>query len=66
MHDSNRIVSDPAVLNGTPVIRGARLAVDFIVHLIDFGWLPEDILRNYEGISPEDVAACLDYRRTLI
>jgi len=56
-----RIALDPAVLVGKPVIRGTRLAVEFIVELLANGWRTEDILRNYPGITHKDIAACLRY-----
>ena len=58
---TDRITLDPAVLVGKPVIRGTRLAVDFIVGLLADGWNEADILRNYPGITREDIAACLRY-----
>ena len=33
-----RIVLDPAVLAGKPVIRGTRLAVEFVIGLLADGW----------------------------
>ena len=56
-----RIAIDPAILTGKPVIRGTRLAVDFIVGLLGSGWQEADILRNYPGITHEDIIACLQY-----
>jgi uncharacterized protein (DUF433 family) len=58
-----RITLDPAILAGKPVIKGTRLAVDFIIGLLAEGWSEADILQNYPGIAREDVAACLAYRR---
>lgn len=55
----DRIVMDPAVLVGKPVIKGTRLAVEFIVDLLAEGWTEAEILRNYPGVTPEDVRACL-------
>jgi len=57
----DRIVIDPTVLAGKPVIRGTRLAVDFILSLLGQGWSESDILRNYPGLAHEDIAACLQY-----
>lgn len=57
----DRIVIDPNILAGKPVIRGTRLSVDFIVGLLGEGWTEEDIERNYPGVSHADVAACLQY-----
>ena len=56
-----RIVVDPEILVGKPVIRGTRLAVELIVDLLAQGWSEEDILKNYPGLTREDVHACLRY-----
>jgi uncharacterized protein (DUF433 family) len=63
MTESARIVLDPAVLAGKPVIRGTRLSVDFVIGLMADGWTEADILRNYPGLTREDLAACLAYAR---
>lgn len=57
----DRIVVDPEILVGKPVIRGTRLAVEFIVDLLGQGWSEEQILENYPGLTREDVHACLKY-----
>ena len=57
----DRIVLDPNVLAGKPVIRGTRLSVEFIVGLLAEGWTSADIERNYPGVTNEDVSACLRY-----
>jgi len=59
MTDPLRIVLDPAVLVGKPVTRGIRLSVDFVIGLTADGWSEADILRNYPGLSHDDLAACL-------
>jgi uncharacterized protein (DUF433 family) len=56
-----RIVIDPGILVGKPVVKGTRLAVEFIVDLMAQGWSEEEILRNYPGLSREDLQACLAY-----
>lgn len=56
-----RIVIDPTVLAGKPVIRGTRLSVDFIVGLLAQGWTQADIERNYPTVCHDDIAACLQY-----
>jgi uncharacterized protein (DUF433 family) len=66
MTDSTRVVLDPAVLTGKPVIRGTRLSVEFVIGLMADGWSESDILRNYPGLSREDLAACLAYARDLL
>lgn len=66
MADNPRIVLDPAILAGKPVIRGTRLSVDFIIGLLADGWSEPDILRNYPGLTHEDIAACLAYARDVL
>jgi uncharacterized protein (DUF433 family) len=66
MTESSRIVLDPAILAGKPVVRGTRLSVDFIIGLMADGWSEADILRNYPGLSREDLAACLAYARDVL
>ena len=61
MSAQSRIVLDAAVLTGKPVIRGTRLAVDFIIGLMADGWSETDIQCNYPGLTIEDVFACLAY-----
>lgn len=57
----DRIVIDPAVLVGKPVVKGTRLAVEFIIDLLAQGWNEADLLRNYPGLAREDIQACLRY-----
>ncbi|HEX9619358.1 MAG TPA: DUF433 domain-containing protein [Polyangiaceae bacterium] len=61
-----RISVDPAVLVGKPVIRGTRLAVEFVIELMANGWTPEEVVENYPGIALEDVRACLAYARNVL
>jgi len=56
-----RITIDPNVLVGKPVIKGTRLAVEFVIDLLAQGWTEQEVLRNYPGISEVDIQACLAY-----
>ena len=57
----DRIVLDPDVLTGKPVVKGTRLAVDFLVGLLAEGWTEAQILAEYPGLTREDLLACLAY-----
>ncbi len=57
----DRIAVDEAVLAGRPVIRGTRLAVDFILELLAEGWSHEEILANYPRLQREDILAALHW-----
>jgi uncharacterized protein (DUF433 family) len=61
-----RIIIDPEVLTGKPIVRGTRLAVEFIVGLLAQGWSENDILQNYPGLTREDILACLNYAREVL
>ncbi len=61
MNLRERIVLNPEVLTGKPVIRGTRIAVEFVVDLLGQGWSETQILDNYPGIKHEDILACLQY-----
>lgn len=61
MNWQERIITDPYILVGKPVVRGTRLAVDFIIDLMAQGWSEPEILRNYPGLTHEDIQACLSY-----
>ncbi len=61
MNWQDRIEINPNILVGKPVIKGTRLAVDFIIELMAQGWPDGEILRNYPGISEDDIRACLAY-----
>ena len=63
---TDRIVLDPAVLAGKPVVRGTRLSVEFIIGLMANGWSEAEILANYPGLTRDDVTACLTYARDLL
>ena len=61
----DRIVIDEAILTGKPVIKGTRLAVEFIIDLRAHGWSEAEILENYPHIGREDIAACFAYRQKI-
>jgi uncharacterized protein (DUF433 family) len=56
-----RIILDPAVLAGKPIIKGTRLAVEFLLELLAEDWSEADILRSYPGLTHEDLRACWAY-----
>ena len=61
MHLSERIVADPEILAGKPVIRGTRLAVELILELLAAGQSESELLTNYPGLTRDDILACLSY-----
>ena len=57
----DRIVCDPAVLNGAPTIRGTGIAVALVNQLLGRGNTVDAIIGNYLHITEEDVEACRRY-----
>ena len=58
-HD--RIVVDPKILVGKPVIKGTRIAVEFLMDLLANEWTHDQILKNYPHLTHEDIQAALHY-----
>ncbi|MBK7931819.1 MAG: DUF433 domain-containing protein [Bryobacterales bacterium] len=56
-----RIVMDPEILAGKPVIRGTRLSVELMLELMEAGQTDEELLYSYPGIVREDLAACREW-----
>jgi uncharacterized protein (DUF433 family) len=53
---AKRIVSDPAILSGTPVFRGTRIPVEHVVGLIRAGVSSAEIVEDYPALSQQDIA----------
>lgn len=58
---SERIVINPDVCNGRPVVRGTRIAVQTVLEFLAAGDSIADVLEEYPSLTREDVQACLDY-----
>lgn len=61
MNWQERITVDPKVLVGKPIIKGTRISVEFVVDLLGRGWTVEQVLQEYDHLTPEDIQACLAY-----
>ena len=57
----DRICLAPKMLAGKPVIKGTRIAVEFVVDLLGRGWTTEQVLREYDHLTAEVIQACLAY-----
>jgi uncharacterized protein (DUF433 family) len=56
-----RIVVDPEIVAGKPVIRGTRIAIELILELLASGQPEHEILANHPGLIRDDILACLSY-----
>jgi uncharacterized protein (DUF433 family) len=57
----DRIVIDPDVLVGKPIIKGTRIPAQFIIELLANGMTTKDILKEYPQLKQEDIKAALTY-----
>jgi uncharacterized protein (DUF433 family) len=62
----SRIVADPNVLVGKPVIKGTRVSVQLVMDLLAGGYSPEQIRQQHEDLSFDDIRACLSYASDVI
>lgn len=61
MQSFDRIISDPEILSGKPIVRGTRLAVEFILEQLAAGATEAELLEDYPRLTREDILACLAY-----
>ena len=54
-----RIIIDPEILTGKPVIKGTRLSVQYIIGLMASGAGFNEIISEYPKLMEEDILACL-------
>jgi uncharacterized protein (DUF433 family) len=58
---SDRVVVDPEILFGKPIIKGTRIPVYLIIELLANGLTEKDILDQYPTLEKKDVKAALKY-----
>lgn len=58
---TDRIVIDPGICNGRPVVKGTRITVQTVVEFLGAGDSVDDVLEEYPSLTREDVNACLDW-----
>jgi uncharacterized protein (DUF433 family) len=62
----DRIVIDPALCNGRPVLAGTRITVQTVLEFLGAGDSIEDVLEEYPTLTRDDVLACLRYSSLLM
>ena len=56
-----RISIDPNVCHGKPCVRGTRIWVSLVLDLLASGESVDELLRQYPGLTHDDVLACIAY-----
>lgn len=62
----NRIIMDPEIMVGKPIIKGTRLTVQYILGLLAQGMTAEDIILEYKNLTKEDILACLTFAQNAL
>lgn len=58
---TDHIHAEPSVLGGKPVIKGTRLAVDFVLGLLAEGWSQDQLQSNYPQLTDDVLRAVFAY-----
>ncbi|TAK22391.1 MAG: DUF433 domain-containing protein [Chloroflexota bacterium] len=61
-----RIVRDPRILAGKPVVKGTRVPVEIVLAKLAENPNVDELFADYPRLTIEDVKACLEYARTLV
>jgi uncharacterized protein (DUF433 family) len=60
-----RIIIDPEIQGGKPVIKGTRIPVDLVLGKIAGGMTFEELIKEYD-LKKEDIFAVLNYAARVI
>ncbi len=57
----DRVTIEPGKCGGKPCIRGIRIRVSDVLGLLARGLTPEEVLKQFPYLEPDDITACLEY-----
>lgn len=61
-----KIVSNPKILNGKPVIADTRISVELIMNFLSAGMSTKEILSEYPELKKAEVVAAIEYATKLV
>ena len=61
MTSNGRVITDPKIMLGKPVIKGTRITVELILRKLGEGATEQDILDAYPHLKNEDIKAAMVY-----
>lgn len=61
-----RIVSDPKILGGKPIIAGTRISVELIMNFLAAGMSVDEILKEYPELKKTEVLVAIEYAAKLV
>lgn len=66
MDYKKRIISDPKIMLGKPVVKGTRITVELLLKKLSEGNTIDQLLKAYPNLKKEDVLAALQYSAEVI
>lgn len=66
MEYTKRIVSDPDIMLGKPIIKGTRITVELILRKLSEGMTIDEFLEAYPHLTREDILSALSYSADVI
>lgn len=61
-----RIVFNPGILGGKPILKGTRIAVEFVLELLASGMTSDQIIDEYPRLTRADIRAVLSYAANVV
>ncbi|TAK57906.1 MAG: DUF433 domain-containing protein [Bacteroidetes bacterium] len=63
----SRIIVNPHICHGKPVVRGTRIMVADVLDLLESGKSFNEIINNYfPDLTPEDIASCVYFASAMV
>lgn len=62
----SRVVVNPKVMLGKPVIKGTRITVEILLKKLAQNLSPGEILKDYPQLTKEDIKAAVDYAASTV
>ena len=63
---NERIVVDPNILVGKPVVKGTRIPVELELRRLAQDLTVDGLLESYPRLTREDIRACIEYAQALV
>ena len=63
---TDRIIIDPAICNGRPVVKGTRITAQTVMEFLAAGDSVDDVLVEYPSLTRQDVLACMEWASRLM
>jgi uncharacterized protein (DUF433 family) len=66
MIKEERIIIDPEICHGKPIIKGTRIMVSLILEWLEAGKSFKEIIKAYPKLNKDDISAAIRYARKFL